>query len=458
MNTPSPQRPPHQPTHRPALPRKFMIYYALPHLTHAVVTLPMALFIPAFYADDMGLPLAGVGAAIAASRVLDMFVDPLVGSLSDRRTTRWGRRKPWIAAGTPLLMLAAWMVFVPAGPASLLYVFGWASLLFFAFTLVDLPHKAWGAELSTEYSERTHVAAWREGFGALGQILFLGVLAVMGLLGYKDNRGQLLAVAAIIVASLPVLVALALAKAPEFPAEVLRGERYRGWHSLRLVLHNRAFLRTLATLMLLGSAVMIQATLHKLVLSHVIGRPDIFAGMILAENLVSLAAVPVWMKISGRTGKHRAVMLAALWIGLWSLALPLAGQGDTTLYVGLIVLRGSSIASIFMLANSIAADVIDHDIVASGQQRTGLFFAVWGIAIKLAVALGIVLATALPAACGFEPSAPAQSAEAKQWLMLIYGWLPCFVIALGVPLMWNFPIDETRQKELREQIAARRLD
>lgn len=442
---------------RPPLPRRVMVYYGLPHLTHAVVTLPMALFIPAYYAENLGLPLAGVGVAIAASRVLDIFIDPLVGSLSDRLQTRWGRRKPWIAAGTPLLMLAAWMVFAPADGASLAYLFSWASLLFIAFTLVDLPHKAWGAELSTEYTERTHIAAWREGFGALGQVLFLAVLSVMGVVGYAGDRLQLLAVAAIILVSLPPLVAVALARVPEFPAEELHGERLRGWHAVRLAFRNRAFVHTLIVLVLFGSSVMIQATLHKLVLTHVVGRPDLFAAMILAENLVSLAAVPVWIRIAGHLGKHRAVMLAALWVGVCSLAFPLVGQGDTVLYVTLIVLRGSSVASIFMLANSIAADVVDHDIVASGRQRTGLFFAVWGIAIKLAVALGIVLATALPAAFGFEPSAPVHSTEARQWLLLVYGWLPGLIIALGTPFMWHFPIDHARQKELRREIAARRV-
>ena len=443
---------------RPALPNKLMMFYALPHLTHAVVTLPMALFIPAFYADELGLPLAGVGAAIAASRVLDIFIDPLIGMLSDRQRSRWGRRKPWIALGTPLLMLSAWMVFAPAGNASLVYLFGWASLLFFAFTLVDLPHKAWGAELSTDYLERTRVAAWREGLGALGQVLFLGVLSIMNVLGYVENRGQLMVIAMIIVVGLPPLVTVALARVPEFPPEELKGERYHGWASLRLVLSNTAFVRTLVTLLLLGSAVMIQATLHKLVLTHVVGRPDIFAPMILGENLLSLAAVPLWMKIAQYTGKHRAVMLAACWVGLWSFGFPWVGQGDTILYVTLIVLRGSSLASIFMLSNSIAADVLDHDILASGQQRSGLFFAVWGIAIKLAVALGVLLATVLPAAFGFEPAAAEQSETAKQWLLMIYGCLPGLIIGLGMPVMWNFPIDHARQRVLRQQISARRAD
>jgi Na+/melibiose symporter-like transporter len=441
---------------RPALPRKLMIYYGLPHLAHAVVTFPMALFIPAFYADELGLPLAGVGVAIAASRALDLVIDPLVGAWSDRLGSRWGRRKPWIACGTPLLMLASWMVFVPVGQASLAYLFGWASLLFLAFTLVDLPHKAWGAELSTDYLERTQVAAWREGFGALGQVLFLGALTLMGMLGRSDSRVQLVAVAAIIVLSLPLLVGWSLAKVPEFPAERLSGPPLRGWGALKLALANRAFLRTLLTLVLLGSAVMIQATLHKLVLTHVVGRPDLFAPLILAENLVSLALVPAWMRISARVGKHRAVILAALWVGFWSLGFPWVGRGDTALYAALIVLRGSSFASIFMLANSIAADVVDQDIVASGRQRTGLFFAVWGIAIKLAVALGILLATVLPAAFGFDPALAPPAAEAKRWLLLIYGWLPCGIIALGWPLMWNFPIDHARQRALRREIESRR--
>ena len=438
------------------LPRRTLICYALPELTQAVVTLPMALFVPAFYADDLGLPLAGVGTAIAASRLLDVVSDPLIGLLSDRTRTRWGRRKPWIAAGTPLLMLSAWMVFAPPAAVSLAYLFCWASLLFLAFTLVDLPHKVWGAELSTDYLERNHVAAWREGFGAAGLVLFLGTLLIMGFFGRTAARDQLWAIGLIVVLSLPPLVGLALRKVPEAPPEELVGARFRGWPALRLVLANRAFRRTMATILLFGAAVMIQATLHKLVLTHVIGRPDLFAPLILGETLASLGAIPLWLRIAARFGKHRAVIGAALVVGLWSLGFPLLGPGDVMPYGALILLRGSSLTSIFLLSNSIAADVVDQDIVESGRQRTGLFFAVWGMAVKGAVALGVVLATALPAAFGFEPSAGAQAAESIRWLLVIYGWLPCLIMAFAAPLLWNFPIDRRRHGELRGVIAARR--
>jgi MFS family permease len=68
----------------------------------------MALLVPSFYADELGMPLAGVGAAIAASRLLDVVTDPLIGSLSDRLPTRWGRRKPWMTLAAPLFLGAVW--------------------------------------------------------------------------------------------------------------------------------------------------------------------------------------------------------------------------------------------------------------------------------------------------------------------------------------------------------------
>ena len=70
-----------------------MFLYSLRHLSHAVVFLPMTLFVPSFYADDLALPLASVGIAIAALRVVGIFTDPLIGIMSDRWQTRWGRRK-----------------------------------------------------------------------------------------------------------------------------------------------------------------------------------------------------------------------------------------------------------------------------------------------------------------------------------------------------------------------------
>ena len=438
------------------LTHRIMAFYGLPHLTHAIVILPMVLFIPSFYADDLGLPLASVGLVIALSRLLDIFTDPIIGVLSDRWQTRWGRRKHWLVLGTPLLMLSTWMLFVPSESVSVTYLFIWTSLLFSAFTLFDLPYKAWGAELSSDYNERSRIAAWREAFGAGGHIIFLLILIAMSILGHQSNREHLMVIALMVCMSLPLFVLLTVCYVPERTPDKLDGDRPSGWSGVKLIIHNKAFVATVIALVLFVTGLMIQATLHKMVLKHIVGRPELFSPMILAETLASLAALPLWIKLSYQIGKHRALTLAGLWVGLWSLAFPWVGQGDISLYITLIVFRGSSLAAIIFLSNSIAADVVDHDTVASGQQRTGLYFSLWGMTIKMAIGLGVFLGTALPAHFGFEPALAIHSPDTEFALMRIYSWLPCLIMTMAFPFLWNFPINREKHLELRAHIEARR--
>ncbi len=452
------------------LSRALMILYGLPHLTHTIVILPMALFIPSYYADELGLSMVSVGIAIAASRLLDIIIDPIVGVVSDRMGTRWGRRKPWLAVGTPVLILCAWMVFVPGKEVSVWYLFFWASLLYVAYTFVDLPYKAWGAELSTDYSERSRVTAWREAFGFFGQMMFLAILIVMTLFDVSAIQTQLVAIATLIVLTQPILVAITLWKVPERTPEVLAADKLthpelqlsedidsifkKARQELMLMRHNKAFLRTLIAIIFFGTAVLMQATLHRFVLNHIVKAPDLFAPMIMAENFGSILCLPVWIWISDRIGKHRAISFAALWVAFWSLFLPQVETGDTGLYITLILLRGSSLASILFLASSISADVVDFDTVVSGRQRTGLYFAVWGMASKLSIGLGVLLATSLPSLFDFNPSDITHTESSLSALKLIYGWLPALIMILGIPYLWNFPIDKLHQQELRNKISA----
>ena len=104
--------------------------YAFTEMPLAMAATPMALFIAPFYSRDMGLSLAAVGTILMLARISDVLTDPLIGQLSDRTRSRWGRRKPWIFLGAPLLLLSVWMLFVPTSPVTNLY-FG-----FLIYTLI----------------------------------------------------------------------------------------------------------------------------------------------------------------------------------------------------------------------------------------------------------------------------------------------------------------------------------
>ncbi len=439
----------------PHLPRQRVVLYALPSLVTSVAALPMALFVPAFYADEVGLPLAAVGGAIAASRLLDVVTDPLIGSFSDRLRTRWGRRKPWMVLGTPLFLLAVWQVFVPGDNASTTHLLVWSAILYLGFTMIDLPHKAWGAELSTDYDERSRITSWREALSTAGQVGLLAFVLVLGFRGMDAAAEQLQGIAWMIVLGLPILVAAAVILVPEGRAEGFAHPPRSFLAGIRLVVSNPAFGRMMGCVLLFVSGIAIQGTLHRLVLADVMGDASRFPLMIFLENVATLAAVPLWLWVSIRIGKARALMAAALWLALLSVPLALLREGDTGLLVTLIALRGSSFASILFLANSIAADVIDVDTLASGEQRSGLYFAAWGMTIKLSLALGVVLGTALPAAFGYEPAAAVTPLDVQAWLMVIYGIVPALMMAGGALFLHRFPITRERHDEVRAELDAR---
>lgn len=432
-----------------------MLRYALPSLVTSVTALPMALFVPAFYADDLGVPLAAVGTAIALSRLLDVVTDPLIGSWSDRLRLPGGRRKPWMIAGVPLFLVSLWQIFVPGDAASPGWLLLWSALLYLGFTMIDLPHKAWGAELSPDYDQRSRIASWREGLSAAGQVGLLAVLVGLAGCGIEDAADQLRGIAIAVVIGLPPLVAVCVSSVPERPPEGFAHARRSRLASLALVVRNPAFLRMVGCVLFFVSGVAIQGTLHRLVLADVTGEASRFPLMILLENLATLGAVPLWLAVSVRIGKHRALMAAALWLALWSLPLVALRAGDTFALIAVIALRGSSFASILFLANSIAADVIDVDTLESGEQRSGLYFAVWGMVTKLALAMGVLLGTILPAALGYEPAASQTPVEIQGRLMVIYGALPALLMTLGALFLRRFPITRERHAEIRAALAER---
>src|SRR5512139_932500 len=100
---------------------------------------PIYIHLPKFYSDVVGVPLGFLAIGIAGARALDALSDPLVGWLSDRSKTRWGRRRPWIALGAPLCAVAFYALFAPPeslGPASASAWFATSFVLYFVFHTV----------------------------------------------------------------------------------------------------------------------------------------------------------------------------------------------------------------------------------------------------------------------------------------------------------------------------------
>jgi Na+/melibiose symporter-like transporter len=438
--------------------RSILVAYGSPAIAMAILLLPPYVFIPAFYTKDLGLPLAWVGYIIVMSRVFDAIIDPLIGHFSDRTTSRFGRRKPWILAGTPLAIISVIALFAPPASPSL---FWFASALFgltLSWTMIVLPYNAWGAELSSDYHERTTIAGIREGMGLFGTLLAAATPTVMTAMGHAESRTHMMVLAALIVALLVPTMAWSLARVPD--TQPARREHVEWRAGLGALLANVPFRRLILAYVLNAFANGLPATLFILFVSHVIGDANAYGPLLLAYFLSGLVAIPVWSLLSKRIGKHRTwVISMVLACTAFAFTPFVVGQGDIVPFLVICVVSGFGVGADLVLPAAIQADVVDADIAATGQQRTGLFFALWALATKLSLALS---ALALPVlsywnfdATALSPSGESLNApDALLALTLLYAAVPIVVKFAAIGLMWNFPLDAVSLQSIRGKISA----
>ena len=428
------------------LPAAALLAYALPGLPLAALTLPLYIYLPALYADELGLGLSIVGAILLAARLADVAFDPLAGWLSDRFRSRLGRRKPFLLLATPLALIALYKLFIPEPGAGPGYLLGWTLLLYAAYTLLTLPYWAWGAELSDDYDERSRIVGAREGAVVLGTVV---AAALPAALGAASKAIALAALAWLVIASLPAAVAVALWRAPEAAAPPPKALAFR--RSARLIWRNGPFRRLLLAYLLNGTANGLTATLFLLFVEHRLQEPERAGVLLLVYFLCGVASVPIWVGLSRRMGKHRAWAAALGCCSVFFLAAPLLGPGDFGWFLAICVATGLCLGADLALPGSMQADVVDLDRARGGGERAGLFFALWAMATKLALALAVGVAFPLLDLLGFDP----QTGEGSWALAGLYAAAPIAIKLCAIAPIWRFPIDAKRQARLRALITRR---
>jgi Na+/melibiose symporter-like transporter len=408
----------------------------------------LQVIVPTFYAQALGLSLSAVGGILLVARLWDMVTDPLVGYLSDRTPPRWGRRKIWVIVSAPLIAGSAWMLFNPGEQASNSYLLLGAMAIYIAGTMALVPINAWGAELSSNYHQRSRVAGSRVVFG-LG-----GTMAALLLIDNSDNaalQSSLTAIALFVLAGLVVTVPIATRIVPDQSIATPKGNNLRG--AVQLLVKPSPFRRLLFAFLLNGVANAIPATLFLLFVTHVLEAPELAGPVLFLYFLCTAVSVPFWVRIARRFGKHRTWCGAVTIASVFFAGAPFLGAGDTVWYIAIVVGTGLMIGADLALPSAINGDLIEWDAHENGQHRPGLFFALWGTASKLAFALAVGLVFPLLDVLSFDATTT-NSAEAVRSLAILYGAPSILFKLAAVAMMYHFPIDEAEHLRIRQALAA----
>jgi Na+/melibiose symporter-like transporter len=440
----------------PKLKTSTLVYYSLTDLPITMSLFPVAVFIPRFYASDVGVPLAVVGTILFSVRMFDVITDPLMGYLSDRTRTRFGRRRPWILCATPIMMASIYLLFMPPDGADWVHMAVWSTLLSVAITMMLIPYYAWGAELSPDYHERSRVTGARAMAGVLGSLIAQLVPgAALLFFGIGGSSAVLQMVGTAMLVVMPVCVGLTVLKTPE--PEHYEETSMPVLEGLKLMWSNGPF-KQLVLAFLIGSiGLNITTPLYLFFIADVLGAEDRAIYMLTFFFLMSFAAVPFWVWLARRIGKHRAYLSAFFLLAFVHPFYLLLGEGDFWWMLPITLVTGFAGGGFSAtLPNSMKADVIDLDTLKSGQNRAALFFSAWSFAQKATASLGGAIAVFGLALFGFDAAPDATNgADELFGLRFLFSTFPSIFFLAGAAIVWTYPITEERHAEIRAEIEAR---
>jgi len=435
------------------LSRWTLFYYGLADMPIQMAAVPIATFVPNYYATDLGVSLAAIAVITLVARVFDMFTDPLMGWISDRTRTRWGRRRIWMVASIPLLWIAVYKLFFPEPPVDEWYLLTWMMVLWTGWTMLFIPYYAWAAELSPDYHERTRITGWRAWLGLAANVLskLVPVVALL-LFGYGGSKETLVLVGIMMLIVMPVSIGLPVLMVSE-PRNFVAA-RMPLLPGLKLMWSNQPFKRLILAFFInqLGSS--ISTALIVFYIRGVLQEEQQSILQLMIFYAFNLLGVPFWMSYAGKLGKHRAWCLSLMAFGILLLGYLFLGPGDFYYMLPITAVTGFLGGSFAVIPNSMKADVIDIDRLASGEDRTAWFFSVWSFATKAALAIGPAIGFGLLAYMGYDPTLGAgNTAEATDGLKYLFVFGPATGFFLCGLIAWNYPLTEAKQREVRNAIA-----
>lgn len=429
-----------------------------------------------------------LGVVIFLPRVLDVITDPLMGIISDRTRSRFGRRRPYIFVGAILmafLFALLWMppyqslngaavpsndtfYGLPAFPQGdelklLIWIGVIYSLLTIAFTVFSVPYAALGYEFTDNYDEVTKIMLVRlycSLFASLG-VNWMYSLSVSDMLGGDETVGMRYvgAAVALIVMITGILPAL-------FCTESSKIERpkqnFQMKELMEATLKNRAFITVMFAMMIFVMGMYTAGVMAAHINIYYVAAGDKAYGAQLgaiAGNIsigANFVGMYLMMKLSNYLSKKTVVLLslAIIFIATVSFWWTWNPEFPELQYLSAAI-NGFGYAGIWLMLDSMIADVAKDDEARNGVQREGIFGASKSFIFKIAVAVTSLTGALVLSVSGYQEGI-LPSDEVLESLRFLYIGIQCVGIILAVVAIIFFPIGRARALENEDLITARK--
>lgn len=437
-----------------------MLAYVLPTVAAGTVMGPVTAILPSLYAKYTRVTLAALGTLFVVVRIVDAISDPLVGYWSDRtRSVRYGR-KPWVIVGALVTSISVWFLFRIPPTAGIVYLASWCVIFYVGYTMHEVPHMAWGSELTPDYEQRAKLFSLRSMADTTGGFVYtllppaLFYLGITATTEYTPTVFRRLGYAVLLL--FPVMIAIAARFAPAGDVGTPAHGDLRSL--LSSTLRNPPLLRFLAAYVVAGAGSGIFAALFFPYFDSYLHIGDKVAYLMLTAMIAQFVSQPFWAKIVSLIGKHRC--WAYGWIVNSFVLVPMVfikpGPGAVWPVLACMAIYSFTNGVSSVAPMSLLADVADYEMLKHGVDRTANYYAFMLFLAKATASVGGLVFVFLGAVFGYQIAEGAHNTDfANLGMLLAFCVLPSAFQLMAIPFIWNFPIDRRRHDIIRRRLQRR---
>ncbi len=433
---------------------KEKIAYGLGDTASNIIFQTVMLFLTFFYTDIFGLSPAVVGTLFLVVRVFDAVTDPLMGALTDRTNTRWGKFRPyllWLAVPFGLISVLAFTTPDLSDDAKVIYAYVTYTLLMIAYTAINIPYSALGGVLTADPQERVSVQTYRFIFGMLGGLLVTAsTLPLVEWFGDGDKaKGYQLTMMA--MSTLGVILFLLCFVGTKERVSPPPSQQSSFKQDLSCLWKNDQWRILCLAAFCLLTGMVLRSTLAIYYVKYFLGREDLITTFVTIGMAGNLAGVAFAQALAKRVNKIKAYIGLQLIAALICVLSFFISAEQVTLAMIMYFLWGFFLQMATPLLWAKMADTVDYGHWKTGIRITGMVYSAIVFFIKMGLALGGAMAGWLLAYYGYQADI-VQSEATQQGILLSFTLLPAIGSLLVAWIMRWYTLDNEKVVEIQQQL------
>jgi len=434
------------------------ISYGIADMGFNFYWLNIATFLMIFYTDVFGISAAAAGSMLFSIKIINAFQDPLIGALSDRTSTRFGKFRPYLVwMAVPLAAAGVLTYTTPGLSDNGKLVYAWATYLFMmlCYTGINIPYNALSGVMSSDSQERVTLNGLRFIFAFTGGTLVTAATPslVRWLGGGNERLGWQLTMAFWgVAASIVFLVTFFNTRERIAPPPA---QKTSVWQDVKDLARNGPWMVLFFLALIIMVTITLRTSTAAYYFKYYVEKPELMAGFVPAYMMAAAAGASLTPVMTRFIDKKRLLILLMSLTGILSVAFFFIPKDQIAVMFALQIVTGFVLGPKSPLAFAMYADTADYNEWRTGRRATAMTFAAATFSQKLGTALAAAVMGWVFTALGYVANV-AQTAKSQKGIVLMMSVIPALFAFLAVAVMFFYRLDSQQMARIQEELARRK--